>query len=206
MDDASRAKVESESRLLCGRGDYTKAATLAIRSYGPEIFGFLLAVHRDRDDASDAFSGFAEALWRGLPSFAWESALRTWAYAIARNVSHQQRRDAGRRAKRMYPGGESALEAVAVAVRTETLGFVRTETRTRLEQLRDGLPPDDQMLLVLRVDRGLSWNELARVLSERGEGGGVDLPKESARLRKRFQLVKDKLHELARREGLIAER
>lgn len=208
MDEVSRAKIERDVRLLCGAGNYAQAATLTIRGYGAEIFGFLLAIHRDRDEASDAFSGFTEALWHGLPSFAWQSTLRTWAYAVAGNVSRSQRRDAGRRAKRMHRGGDSTLEALAVAVRTETLAFLRTEARTRLEQLRDALPPDDQMLLVLRVDRQLSWNDLARVLCEREDGGydSIDLSKEAARLRKRFQLVKDKLHELATREGLIGER
>jgi RNA polymerase sigma-70 factor (ECF subfamily) len=62
------------------------------------------------------------------------------------------------------------------------------------------------MLLVLRVDRRLDWNELARVLGEAGHDACVDpvsLARESARLRKRFQLVKNKLRELARREGLL---
>jgi RNA polymerase sigma-70 factor (ECF subfamily) len=91
-------------------------------------------------------------------------------------------------------------------VRTETLAFLRTETRTRLHSLRDSLPEEQRMLLVLRVDRQLAWNELARVLAETEGDAPLDdaaLAKEAARLRKQFQLVKDRLRALAKKEGLI---
>jgi RNA polymerase sigma-70 factor (ECF subfamily) len=203
MDEASRQTTEREVRALCGRGDHDGAATLAVRRYGPEILGFLVAVHRGGDDANDAFSAFAEALWKGMPRFAWESTLRTWAYAIARNVSRTHRRDAGRRAKRLV-AGESGLDSIVQSVRTETLAYLRTDRRTRLEALRDQLPPDDRMLLVLRVNRKLGWNELARVLSGQEDAGkDFDLLREAARLRKRFQIVKDRLREMAKREGLV---
>ena len=83
------------------------------------------------------------------------------------------------------------------AVRTETRSFLRTNARTRLEEVRDELPEADRALLVLRVDRGLEWAELARVFLE-GEGSVTDaagLTREAARLRKRFQLVKERLRE-----------
>jgi RNA polymerase sigma-70 factor (ECF subfamily) len=61
------------------------------------------------------------------------------------------------------------------------------------------LSPEDRELLVLRVDRGLAWNDLARVLSEEdGELDGPAITREAARLRKRFQVLKDRLREMAR--------
>jgi len=206
MDAQDREKLESDVHALCRQGDFNAAATLALRGYGPEVFGFLVAVHRSETEASDVFSELAEALWRGLPTFAWESSLRTWTYAIARNVARTRRRDAARRERRGPRTGDSALEGVAHAVRTETLAFLRTEKRTRLQALRDSLPEEDRMLLVLRVDRQLAWNDLSRVLHEADEGTPLDdaaIAREAARLRKRFQLVKDRLRELAKKEGLI---
>ncbi len=204
MDDTARQTIEKGVRAECDRGDYSAAATRALRGYGSEIFGFLIAVHREEQDASDVFSEVAEALWRGLPDFAWESTLRTWAYAIARNSSRMFRRGAARRARRDPRAGESALDEVAEAVRTETLVFLRTETRTRVEALRDALEPEDRMLLVLRVDRQLGWNELARVMhTESTALDDAGLTREAARLRKRFQLIKERIRELARREGIV---
>lgn len=209
MDDASQnrpQRPEKDVRALCERGDHAGAATLALRAYGPELFGFLVAMHRSEAEAGESFSELAEVLWRKLPAFAWQSTLRTWAYAIARNVLRTHRRAARRRARRIGSASSSVIEAIAARVRTETQAYLRTEKRTRLQALRDSLEEEDRMLLVLRVDRRLDWNELARVLGEAGHDACVDpvsLARESARLRKRFQLVKNKLRELARREGLL---
>jgi RNA polymerase sigma-70 factor (ECF subfamily) len=205
VDEAVRTALESEVRALCEKKDFTGAATRVLRGYGPEILGFLHAIHPSETDANDAFAELSEIVWRKLPSFGWESTLRTWAYAIARNVSRTLRRDAGRRRRReAREGGDSALESVAGAVRTETLAYLRTQTKTRLQALRDELPEEDRMILVLRVDRRLEWNELARILAGEDQpldAGGV--AREAARLRKRFQLVKERLREAAKREGLI---
>jgi RNA polymerase sigma-70 factor (ECF subfamily) len=206
MDEASRARLESDVRSLCEARDWDAASTAILRGYGPEVFGFLVAVHRNEAAANDAFSDLAEAIWRSLPSFAWQSTVRTWTYAIARNVSRTRKRDAARRDRRAPRDGESALEGVAAKVRTETAAFLRTEKKTRLQALRDALPEEDRMLLVLRIDRNLSWNDLARVLHEGDEDAVLDdaaVTREAARLRKRFQLVKDRLRELAKKEGLL---
>jgi RNA polymerase sigma-70 factor, ECF subfamily len=195
--------------VLCDRGDHAAAATAILRGYGPELLGFLAAVHRDETAASDAFAELSEAVWRSLPRFAWESSVRTWAYAIARNVSRTGRRNAARRNRKVVSPGDSFFDQAAEKVRTETLAYLRTEKKTRLQALRDALPEEDRMLLVLRVDRGLAWNELARILAEGEEQedaptlDDATVAREAARLRKRFQLVKDRLRELARKEGLL---
>ena len=206
MDEATRAKLESDVRALCDARDWDAACPAILRGYGPEVFGFLVAVHHDEAAANDAFSDLAEAIWRSLPSFAWQSTVRTWTYAIARNVSRTRKRDAARLDRRAPRAGDSALDGVAAKVRTETLAILRTETKTRLQALRDALPQADRMLLVLRIDRGLSWNDLAHVLREGEDEAELDdaaLAREAARLRKRFQLVKDKLREMAKKEGLL---
>jgi RNA polymerase sigma-70 factor (ECF subfamily) len=206
VDEPARAELERQVREACNRGDLSAAVKLALNGYGPEFLGFLFAVHANEADANDAFSEVAEALWRGLPGFAWDSSLRTWAYAIARNVLRTSRRNAARRERRAPRVGDSALEQVAEQVRTQTLAFLRTEKRTQLQALRDALSEEDRMLLVLRVNRQLAWSDLARVLAEETPGTPLDdaaLTRETARLRKRFQLVKDRLRELARREGLV---
>ena len=53
---------------------------------------------------------------------------------------------------------------------------------------------DEQSLLTLRVDRGMSWAEIAHILDE---GAGEPA------LRKRFERVKRKLRDLAAAEGLL---
>ena len=203
MDEARRAEVECEIRKSCEAGDFSTAVTRALKAYGPELFGFLVVALRDETIAADTFAELAEALWKGLPKFAWECSFRTWAYAVARNIVRTHRRDAARRERRGVRASDSALDDVVQCVRTETLAFLQTEKRTRLQLLRDSLPEEDRMLLVLRVDRKLAWADLVRVMAENLPPEQAALAREAARLRKRFQLVKERLRDLARKEGLI---
>lgn len=206
MDSAARAALDDEIRALCEREGPGRAAEVAIRGYGPELFGFLLAIHRDPDDAADVFSAVTERLWKGLGGFAWECSFRTWAYTLARNASHTFRAGTRRRAS-LVVADAGALSDVAERVRTETLTHLKTSTKDRMRKLRESLSPEDQMLLTLRIDRDLAWEELARIVHEGDEAPTPEeLDRESARLRQRFRRVKERLAELALREGLLGDR
>ena len=86
-------------------------------------------------------------------------------------------------------------------MRTATLAALRTETKDRMVKLRERLPPDDQALLILRVNRRLEWKEIAQVMGRAGEAAGDEtIAKEARRLRKRYQLVKDRLRRMAEEE------
>ncbi len=201
---APRPDVEAEVRSRATAGDWDGATTAALRGYGTDVLAFLAALHRSADDASDVFAWFAEGVWRGLPKFAWESTLRTWLYAIARRCSLRFRRDGRRRAARQTPLPESSNASILVAkLRSKTASLFATERQSRMAALRASLPADDQTLLMLRVDRDLAWNELAIVMAD--EDTPLDdegVKREAARLRKRFQLVKERLRELATKEGI----
>jgi RNA polymerase sigma-70 factor (ECF subfamily) len=206
VESAPRGETELAIRALSERGDATNATTLALKTYGREVFGFLLAVLPSEQDAADAFAEVSISVWRELQGFRWESTLRTWLYVLARNAAYRLRRGAARRLRREAPSDESSIADVVAAVRTETVTFLKTEKRSRLQALRDDLSEEDQMLLILRVDRGLDWNEVARVLATEGKDARHDPPelaRAAARLRKRFQSIKDSLRARARREGLL---
>lgn len=207
-DPSDRSALEAQITAAFDARDHDRAVTLLLGGYGPEILRFLAAIHRDQDDAAEVFSMFAEAVWKGAPSFEGRSSARTWGYAVARGASLRFRTSTRRREARFKPFPEgSPLADVEAQVRTETLTYLRTEQRSRFVALREALPPEDQELLLLRVDRQLAWNDLAQVLA--GDGAtplaGEALKREAARLRKRLQLVKEKLREAGRREGLLRD-
>jgi RNA polymerase sigma-70 factor, ECF subfamily len=208
MDAAKREEIEANIRRLAGTRDFAGATEAALRGYGREVFEFLAALHPGEDEAREAFSLFAEGLWRGLPDFAWRCSFRTWAYAVAGRSSRRVRRDARRRDRRFValPEG-SRLSAIADEVRSATASYLKTERRSRFAALRASLPAEDQALLLLRVGRRLSFVDLAQALQEEGAPplAGEALTREAARLRKRFQLVKERLHELGRRAGLVGD-
>ncbi len=201
-----RDAVESAVLEALEEGDLQRAATELLRGYGAEILRFVGAMHRDGDEAADVFSAFTEAMWHALPSFERRSSLRTWAYAIARRCSLQHRRSARRRNARFEALPEvTALLDVEAQIRTATLTFLRTERRSKLAAIRDALPEDDRVLLMLRVDKKLPWTDVALVLAgeDAPELSAEELKREGARLRKRFQVLKEKLREIGLREGLL---
>ncbi len=215
MDETARRELEANVKSRCESGDFDGAATLALRGYGKEIYGFLIAIQKSEEHASDVFSIFSESFWRGLPKFSWECTLRAWAYTIARHAAYRHRKNERRRASgRVGLSQDDAIGAIVQHVRTETREWMRTEQKDKFTALRDSLDPEDKELLILRVDRGLAFEEIARIMlsadqpeedaAGEGEEPSADaIKKESARLRKRFQLVKEKLVTLGKKAGLI---
>jgi RNA polymerase sigma-70 factor, ECF subfamily len=203
-----REEIEQSVRELLATGQVDAAVTVVIRGYGPGIHGYLLALHGGDDlVASDVFSEVAERIWKGLPKFGWRCSLHGWVYVIARNTSRRHHHRRGSRRRFETSLSPSLEEGIGEVMRTATRTFERSEGRDALTALRDALEPDDRTLLVLRLDRGLNWLELARVfLGEDGEPGAEALQRESARLRKRFQLVKERLVKRAKAAGISAGR
>ncbi len=211
VNDQQRQALEEElSRTLDG-GDVGVAATCLIKGYGPEILGFLVATMRDESAGEDVFSLFCEHVLKGLPTFARRSSFRTWSYTLARHAAYHYRQQKRRRSGREVGfSTESPVSAVAAHVRSETAAHLRTEVKSRFAALRDALPEDDRTLLILRVDKNMEWLDIAGIMlaaSDEGAGASApaaaDLKREAARLRKRFQLVKERIVELGKKEGLL---
>jgi RNA polymerase sigma-70 factor, ECF subfamily len=195
----------AEERLASLRRDgaLDELATLAVETYGSELYGFLIHVIGDPDAAEDVFSQTIEDFWRGLAGFRGGCSVRTWLYKLGRHASVRHHRSPWNRAPR---AGSSALSWLVAAGRTLTVSWRRTDVQDRWRELRQGIAPDDRALLVLRVDRDLSWNEIAEVMSSESarfdDGSAGAVTREAARLRKRFQLLKDQLRGRARAAGL----
>lgn len=203
MTDAREA-IEKLIRAAFDAADYEAAATLTIERYGPELFGFLVGQLRDADDASEVFARFSERFWQTLPNFEWRCSARTWAYKLVRHAAADYRRDDRKHAKHRPLTELSKLSAAIDRVRTATLAYKRTDVKHGLQVLRESLPEEDQEILVLRVDRGLDFLELAEImLGDDADPTPTQLKTEAARLRKRFQLAKEKLRALAEESGLI---
>jgi len=181
-------------RLIAER-DFSGAASAIMRGYGPAILGYLAALARDEDRADDAFSQFSEDLWRGLPDFRGDASVRTWLYALAWHAWLRNERDAYQRHRRPFLTDE--MSRLAAEVRSTTALHLKSEAKNALAALREQLSPEERSLLVLRIDRGLSWSEVASVMSTPEEA--LD-PQTVA---KRFQRVKDKLRKLAEEAGLL---
>jgi RNA polymerase sigma-70 factor, ECF subfamily len=194
--------VEASLRRGFDEGDFQRVASEALSAYGPGIFGLLVALLRDEEDAREAWAEFAEDLWRGLPEFAWRASLRTWLYRVARSAASRVREARSLGARRNVPLSRSPISDLAADVRERTLPHLKTESKNALAELRKGLSLDEDLLLVLRLERKLGWDEIAEVI-EGPPLDPADAKRRAALLRKRFQLLKERLRREAEARGLV---
>lgn len=200
--EAEPASREDEIRTLLEAGRVEEALTRTVQVYGQELLAFIITMLRDHDAAEDVFSEMCENIWHGLETFRWESSLRTWLYTLARHASWRRARNGYGRRRVDLPSGQ--LPEMAAQARTQTLTYLKTETKTAVQRLRSELSSEEQALLFLRIDRGLAWNDIAVILNDdTGGDAPIDVARSAAALRKRFERAKQRLRELAIREGLI---
>jgi RNA polymerase sigma-70 factor, ECF subfamily len=195
--------LDEQIRELCAHGDYEQATTVALTRLGPGIFRYLVARTKDHALASEAFAEFGEDLWRGISGFRGESSVRVWAFTVARNALGQALRQRGRERKRSLRFTSSSVARLTEQVRTETLAYLKTETKERFARIRESLSIEEQSLLHLRVNEQMSWDDIARIQFDCPDDATVK--RHAAKLRKRFQLLRDKLRQMAEAEGLLGK-
>ena len=200
----TQANEDQRVRQAVESGDAAGATTLVLQRFAEPVMGYLVNVLRDEGDASEVFALFAEDVWQGLPRFQWRASLRTWVFTLARNAAHRYRKQPHRRAERNQALSDHEQVSQMIAqVRERTLVHLRTETKTRVQALREQLDEEEQTVLMLHVDQQLSFPELARVMLGEAQDDPAALEREAARLRKRFQVIKRRLRELAEAAGLL---
>jgi RNA polymerase sigma-70 factor (ECF subfamily) len=162
------------------------AGDLLLTRLSPELRPFLHRLLGDVTLAEEAHSATCERLWRGLKTFRWECSLRSWSYIIARREAS--------RCRARHALAEIQQTTLTVAERMPAKGTSRTSLSTTrrdiLENLRESLSDEDRDLLVLRVERGLAWKEIAAAFLEEETSDPAAIDREAARLRQRYRSIR----------------
>ena len=192
----NREDSEKRIRTLVEAGDLGTAVTGALRLYGAEVYGFIAALIEVPAFARQVYVAMGELVWAGLPMFEWRCDLRTWMYGIARRSIASYRAEYGTPTNVLF----------TEAPRTPSSGPFRQKAfRGLVAGLRRKLAPDERELLILRVDRRLSWWSIA--VTSLGEGAGDDaLAREERRLRVALACLREKLAQIAKEHGILAAR
>jgi RNA polymerase sigma-70 factor (ECF subfamily) len=190
-------ELDARIREHHAQGDCDTAATLIIRGYGRSVNHFLVSRVCSPVLVSEIFSLFCEQLWRGLPSVRWRSSVRGWVFVLARNAMYQYLSSMRKLRARYVP----LLEEPSIVEEFESAIGARPDEETAEERLRllcAALSEQDARLLTMRARLALPWEEIARrMVDASASDSDAAVRREAARLRKRFQLIKDRLRRRA---------
>jgi RNA polymerase sigma-70 factor (ECF subfamily) len=199
VNQTERDQFEREIRAHHEAGELGRAAELLLRGYGEEIRRWILCIVHDESACNDVFGMFCEDLWRGFAAFRWESPVRIWSYRLARHAAFRLLRH--RQSRR---GGEIPPTLAAPAERSMTQPWLRSEVKASFARLRERLSLQEQMILVLRVDHQMSWEDIADVVGScREPPPAAALRRQATALRQRFRRIKSRLRQMALEEGLL---
>ncbi len=202
--DVDGHRTEQAIREAWEQGDHRTAVTLILDAYGRETLGYLRATSRTAL-AEDIYAQAALDLWEGIADFRWRCTARTFFFSVARHALARHHKLSTRARKREHSFAQLAWldEAVGLETRTPTPAHLRSEVKARVRELRERLSRDDQTLLILRIDRKMSFKDLVYVMSDTEISNAEDMAMFAARLRKRFQSAKQRLRAMMVDDGLL---
>ena len=154
--------------------------------YSGELYGYFMSLTHSRSESEDLLSEVFVRVLTGISSFRGESSLRTWLYAIARNVWLEQLRKKRRAvslAEKLYVYAQASASGGAMGAAQE--GSILECVKALDEPARS---------VVLLRSEGYRYEEIARRLGIRAS---------SARVME--HRAKKKLRELLEKEGLMDE-
>jgi hypothetical protein len=165
------------------RGESRRAARIALRAHGAELFGFLRAVVDDQRTARAAYDALTDRVATDLCTFRWRCRLRIWLFSAVRAVLAHQRRLGF-----VAPSATARAPSLSAA-----LGPYRRRARVGPpSSLLRSLSGADRELFVLRVGRRVSFRDLA--LTSLGEGASDRrLRSEEQRLRRQLARIRSDL-------------
>ncbi len=196
VTESGASELDVRVRALCEAGDLRGAATAVLQGLGGDVLRVLMARFRDEQTSGEVFSRFAEDLWVALPSFQFRCSVRAWVFTLARNAGNRYLARDLKKERLGVPLSQAPLAGELERVRTATQAHLRTENKDRVSELRAQLSEEDQLIVTLRIDRQLDFREIALVTLGDVDASAEQVARETARVRKRVQLVKDKLRRM----------
>lgn len=160
------------------------------------LYGVILAVVRDTDDAEDVMQEVFVQIWRSASTY--QSSLgtpKTWMVKLAHNRAIDLLRSKRYQQRKMEVRPDESMElssmvANASAENTTWRETVNQERSVHLSSALANLPKEQRMLIDLAFFHGLTHNEIA-------ESTGIPLGTVKTRIRTAMQVLRTHLHYIA---------
>jgi RNA polymerase sigma-70 factor (ECF subfamily) len=153
------------------------------------VYNLALRTVGDAHEAEDlAQEAFVRA-WLALPNFRGQSQFRTWLYRIVTNLCYN--RLPGLRRELSALGEEEVVEIADESLAEPGSGLEADERRALLHEQIAALPQSYRLLITLRYQKEMSYEEIAKVVSLPLGTVKTGLFRAKARLRDALQQVEE---------------
>jgi RNA polymerase sigma-70 factor (ECF subfamily) len=160
--------AESDSALVLRvrKGDHAAFAVLVSRHL-PAVYTFCVRILNNADEAQDVAQETFLKAWRHLGRFDTKKSFRTWLFAIAKNTATdalRKRRSVSFSALQKTDRDDSFEDTLADTEPLPEELFARASLARDVQQALQQLPPRDRMILSLRYEEELSFEDIADVM------------------------------------------
>jgi RNA polymerase sigma-70 factor, ECF subfamily len=156
--------VDNEQALIqrAQKGDHEAFAAL-VDEHQLYVYNLALRVVKDENEALDLAQETFVRAWTALPNFKGQSQLRTWLYRIVTNLCYNRLPNLRRSLNDL---GDDVMEEIPeTKFNTPADEFESNETRKHLYQAINQLDEQYRLLVTMRYQNELSYEEIATSLN-----------------------------------------
>ena len=156
--------MESEQTLIqqAQKGSHDAFAAL-VDEHQRYVYNLALRVVKDENEALDLTQETFVRAWTALPNFKGQSQFRTWLYRIVTNLCYNRLPNLRRSLNDL---GDDVMEDIPeTKSSTPAQEIESNETRQHLYQAIDSLDAHYKILITLRYQNELSYDEIASTLN-----------------------------------------
>jgi len=158
--------VDNEQNLIqrAQKGDHDAFAAL-VDEHQRYVYNLAFRAVKDENEALDITQETFVRAWTALPNFRGQSQFRTWLYRITTNLCYNRLPGLRRSLADLGDDVMSEIPESESAPTNPAREFELNETGNYLHQAIDGLDPNYKILIVMRYQQELSYEEIASLLN-----------------------------------------
>lgn len=146
------------------KGDQEAFAAL-VTEHQRYVFNLALRVLKNEEEALDLAQETFVRAWTALPNFRGQSQFRTWLYRIVTNLCYNRLPNLRRSLNELGEDVIAEVPATATALDNPAHALESRELRSHLHQAIDHLDEHYRLLVSLRYQNELSYQEIATMLN-----------------------------------------
>jgi RNA polymerase sigma-70 factor (ECF subfamily) len=157
---------ETEQALIqrAQKGDQEAFAVL-VTEHQRYVFNLAVRVLKNEEEALDVAQETFVRAWTALPNFRGQSQFRTWLYRIVTNLCYNRLPNLRRTLNELGDDVIADVPETDLAFDNPAHGLESRELRSHLHQAIDHLDENYRLLISLRYQNELSYEEMATMLN-----------------------------------------